>query len=165
VTPGSHPIWVTEFWWESDPPDEVYGVPERRHARYVAEALYLFWKQRVRLALALQLSDAPIEGGSPAGTFQTGLWFADGTAKAALKAFRFPLVAIRGRRKSTVWGRAPEAGRLVVEVRSRKRWRTIERTRVDAGEIFRDRVRGRRAAKVRARVGRERSLPYRAARR
>jgi hypothetical protein len=163
VAPGRHPVWVTEFWWESDPPDGTYGVPAKTHARYVAEALYLFWKQKVPLALWLQLADAPIDPSAPGESFQTGLFFDDGSAKRALKAYRFPLVAIRGRRATKVWGIAPAAGRVVIERRRGKRWRRIARVEAAAGEVFRAKSRGRARIKVRARVGGERSLPYRAA--
>lgn len=165
VSAGSHPIWVTEFWWESNPPDDVYGVPEKTQARYISEALYLFWKQRVPVVLGLQLADAPIDGADPGSTFQTGLFFADGTPKDSLTAWRFPLVAVRGERASKVWGVAPATGRLALEVRRKARWRSAGRVRVRAGKVFRDSVPGRGRVKVRARVGSERSLPYKAAER
>jgi hypothetical protein len=163
VTARSHPIWVTEFWWESDPPDDVYGVPERVHARYHAEALHLFWKQRVPVVLALQLADDPVQNGDPAGTFQTGLYFADGRPKKALTAFRFPFVAKRVRRGTKTWGRAPQGGKLVIERRHGRRWRPVERTRVKEGGVFTERLRGGGRPRLRARVAGERSLPYRAA--
>jgi hypothetical protein len=165
VTAGSHPIWVTEFWWESDPPDDVYGVPEMVHARYHAEALHLFWKQRVPVVLGLQLADDPVQNGDPAGTFQTGLYFADGRPKKGLTAFRFPFVAERARRGTKVWGRAPEAGKLVIERRSGKRWRPVARMGVKEDAVFKKRLRGGGRPRLRARVAGERSLPYRAAKR
>ena len=162
VLPGKHPVWVTEFWWESDPPDSTYGVREKVHARYIAEALYLFWKQRVSLVLGLQLTDSPIDQAAPGDSFQTGLWFADGRAKRALTAFRFPLVAIQTRRATKVWGRSPQAGTLRIEARRGKRWKNAALLQVGAGEVFRAKVPGRKRVRVRARVGTERSLSYRA---
>ncbi len=161
VPSGSHPIWVTEFWWETDPPDRTYGIPERTQARYTAEALYLFWKQRVPLVLGLQLADSPIDPAAPGDSFQTGVFFSDGTAKDSLSAFRFPLVGVLGRRATQVWGRAPADGRLRIQQRLRGRWRTADRVTVDAGSVFKSRLRGHRKAKLRARVGGETSHAYR----
>jgi hypothetical protein len=160
---GRHPIWVTEFWWESNPPDSQYGISEKKHARYTAEALYLFWKQRVPLALGLQLVDSPIDTAAPGNSFQTGLFFVDGRAKDALSAFRFPIVAVRDRRTTKVWGRTPAAGKLVIEHRLGQGWRPFKRLRVDRGEIFRGRLDAGGKPRVRARVRGERSLSYRAA--
>lgn len=157
---GGHPIWVTEFWWESDPPDARYGVPERTHARYVAEALYLFWKQRVPVVLGLQLADDPIDDANPGDTFQTGLYFADGRPKDALTAFRFPVVATKKRRRTRVWGRAPAAGRLAIQIRRDGRWRTAKRMAVQEAKVFNVVANGP-GRSVRARVAGARSLPYR----
>jgi hypothetical protein len=160
VADGRHPVWVTEFWWETDPPDSTYGVPERVQARYTAEALYLFWKQRVPLVLGLQLADSPMDPAAPGDSFQTGLYFEDGRAKDSLKAFRFPLVAIRGKRAIRAWTRSPAGGKLRIERRRKGRWRAVERERVAAGEVFRARIKGAKRAKLRARVRGERSLRY-----
>ena len=156
---GAHPIWVTEFWWESNPPDQRYGVPERTQARYIAEALYLFWKQRVPVALGLQVADDPIDGSNPGDTFQTGLLFADGRPKDALTAFRFPVVATKKRRKTHVWGRAPVAGRVTIQFRRDGRWRTAKRVAVREDEVFYERVRAA-GRSVRARAAGAQSLPY-----
>jgi hypothetical protein len=159
---GPHPIWVTEFWWESNPPDGRYGVTVKKHARYTAEALRLFWKQRVPVALGLQLADDPIDSANPGDTFQTGLYFADGRPKAALRAFRFPLVATRGKRRVEVWGRAPASGQLAIQVRRGRRWRTIDRFEASAASVFRERYRLKGKPSVRAKVAGEASLAYRA---
>src|SRR5436189_5815347 len=40
---GRKPIWATEIWWDSKPPDP-HGVPEHKHARWVEQAFYVPWK-------------------------------------------------------------------------------------------------------------------------
>ena len=40
------PLWITEFGWDSKPPDPG-GLPMRIHARWAAEAIYRAWKAGV----------------------------------------------------------------------------------------------------------------------
>ena len=49
-------IWVTELSWDSSPPDP-FGVPEIRHAKWLADALHLLWKQRVEVVLWFRVVD------------------------------------------------------------------------------------------------------------
>ena len=113
-------LWVTEFAWDTNPPDPL-GVPEELHARWVSEVLYRMWNQGVSLVTWFLLRDQP--WGVPGLPFQSGLYFRspDGIAadrpKLALTAFRFPFVAFREPKRRTVmfWGRSP-AGRTDVVV-------------------------------------------------
>ena len=54
--PGSHPVWVTEFWWDSNPPNSV-GAPLDVQARWVEQTLYLFWKAGASAAVNFQIGD------------------------------------------------------------------------------------------------------------
>jgi hypothetical protein len=90
VRPGGHrPVWLTEFWWETDPPDKCTGIPLRRHARWIAKALKSFKKQGARVAINFQIRDDPYEQ-SQCGrsSFQTGPFFVDGERKPAFRSFR-----------------------------------------------------------------------------
>ena len=49
-------FWVTEFAWDTSPPDPK-GVPEELHARWVAEALYRMWAQGVSLVTWFLIRD------------------------------------------------------------------------------------------------------------
>jgi hypothetical protein len=87
VRPGAaKPIWATELWWESKPPDRT-GVPLRRQARWYREAIKLLGREGVRVAILLQVRDA-----APLPSFrqstQAGLFFLDGRAKPAFRAVR-----------------------------------------------------------------------------
>jgi hypothetical protein len=86
---GRRPVWLTEFWWESKPPDECTGVPVRRHKRWIAQALRSFREQGASVAINFLIRDQEY---TPAGcgrtTLQTGLFFFDGSRKPAFKAFR-----------------------------------------------------------------------------
>jgi hypothetical protein len=48
VSRGRVQLSVTEFGWDSKPPDD-YAVPLKLHARWVAEALYRMWLDGVTL--------------------------------------------------------------------------------------------------------------------
>jgi hypothetical protein len=94
---GPVAFWVTEFAWDTSPPDPK-GVPEKLHARWVAEVLYRMWDQGVSLVTWFLIRDQPFTSTTP---FQAGLYFrgsngmTSDTPKLALTAFRFPFVAFR----------------------------------------------------------------------
>jgi hypothetical protein len=90
VSPRGHrQVWLTEFWWESKPPDPCTGIPLRRHARWIGQALRSFKKQGARVAINFQIRDAPFEQ-SQCGraSFQSGVFFVDGGRKPAFRSFR-----------------------------------------------------------------------------
>ena len=88
-----HRMWVTEVSYDSSPPDPQ-GVPAASHARFLEQAFYLLWKQGVDTITWFQIRDQ-LPDPSYAATVQSGIYFADGRAKRAQRAFRFPLVAER----------------------------------------------------------------------
>ncbi|MGH2950599.1 MAG: cellulase family glycosylhydrolase [Solirubrobacterales bacterium] len=160
-TPGRHRIWVTEIWWESDPPDGFEGVSLGRHARYLEEALYLLWKQGARVVLNLQVSDSVFDQANPLLDTATGLFFHDGRAKPAFTAYRFPFVADRrSKRRVLAWGKAPAGGRVRIERRAGRGWRRIGGARVRAGKVFKEKLRLRDRANLRARVAGQKSLTW-----
>lgn len=148
-------LWVTEVSYDSRPPDPR-GVPAAKHARWVAETLYLSWKQGAGAVIWLLIRDAAPTP-SYAASYQSGMFLRDGTPKRAARAFRFPFV-VDGRR---AWGKSPAAGRLVIERRSGRRWRTVRRLQVRKGAVFVRRVAKARGAAYRARVGSEISATWR----
>ena len=89
ATGGRHPVWVTEFWWETKPPDTCTGVPAKRQGKWIGEALRSFRRQGAAVAINFLIRDQPYQQ-SECGraTFQTGAFFADGSRKPAFKAFR-----------------------------------------------------------------------------
>jgi hypothetical protein len=158
-------FWVTEFGWDSNPPDPA-AVPERLEARWVAEALYRMWRSGVSLVTWYQLRDEPI--GSSFS--QTGLYFDDGPdyrldrPKLALTAFRFPFVAYPRRHGVYVWGRAPDASkrRVIIEREAGAGWRRLGIVRTDRSGVFSRWFRAAGpAASLRARLRRhDASLPF-----
>jgi hypothetical protein len=166
---GPVPFWVTEFAWDTNPPDPL-GVPEELHARWVSEVLYRIWNQGVSLVTWFLLRDEP--WGVQGQPFQAGLYFrgADGVdsdrPKLALTAFRFPFVAFREPKRKTVmfWGRSP-LGRseVVVEREDGGSWKSIATMEPNRFGIFSGRYPSTATSGfVRARLanGKDTSLPF-----
>jgi hypothetical protein len=148
-------FWVTEFGWDSAPADPQ-GVPAALHARWVSEALYRSWSAGVSLFVWYRLRDGPATG-----AVQSGLWArceagiaCDQPKTRSRQAFRFPFVALRGRKRVEVWGRVPGGARASVAIeRSRRgRWSRVKRLRSDSAGIFRARLKGPRKGFLRARL-------------
>jgi hypothetical protein len=114
-----HPLqtWITEFSWDSKPPDPK-GVPVGLEARWVAEALYQSWRNGITHFFWLTLHDLPLK----TSDFQSGLYFdapsfAAQRPKPAASAFSFPFVAYQQEDgTASVWGRAPSLARTVVRI-------------------------------------------------
>jgi hypothetical protein len=120
VNGGRHPVWATEIWWESDPPDSRSGVKLAKHARWTAEALYSLWKQGASVVIHFVVRDVVADRNM---VIDSGLILPNGTRKPAFQAFRFPLVVDRkSKRSALAWGKAPMGGR-VVEAGGRERGR------------------------------------------
>jgi hypothetical protein len=127
-------FWVTEFSWDTRPPDPL-GVPLALHARWVSEALYRMWTAGVSAVIWFRLQDDPLRQ-TP---YQSGFYFANGKAKYSLEAYRFPFVAFRtGNGSVSVWGRTPpdKPGPVIVEGRRGGRWTTLARVSVGASGVF-----------------------------
>jgi hypothetical protein len=138
ISPRPPQFWITEFSWDSKPPDP-YGVPLTLETRWVAEAIYRAWVDGISLLSWFQIRDDP----NPAG-FQSGLYYgcANGPScdrpKPILAAFRFPFVAYRQRHNVLVWGRTPwgRPGAVVVEQRKGAGWRRLATVRTDRYGVF-----------------------------
>ena len=103
---GHHPVWVTEFWWDSKPPNPV-GAPLATQARWIEQSMYLFWKAGASAAISFQIADSTLRPDVHAG-LQAGVYFNDGRPKPSLTAFSFPFVTDRiNSRKLLAWGKAP----------------------------------------------------------
>jgi hypothetical protein len=153
---GTKQLWVTEVSWDSSPPDPR-GVPARRHARWLAEAFYLFWKVGVDGVLWFQIRDAA-PSPSYGGSYQSGIYLRDGRPKPAQQAFRFPFVVDRAARR--IWGRAPQSGVVTIERKSGSTWRAVVTARTSTSRVFFIRRSVVRGTVLRARVGGDVSLSW-----
>ena len=159
ISGGAHPVWVTEFWWDTKPPNPV-GAPPLTQARWIAQTLYLYWKAGADTAINFQLRDSA-EYPSTRNGFQSGLYFLDGSAKPGLTAFRFPFVTERLNETTlSAWGRSPEAGQLRIQRPEGSRWRTVKRLQVGKGGVFLTRLRLSGKQRLRATVGSSTSIVW-----
>jgi hypothetical protein len=157
---GKKPLWATEMFWETDPPDKRFGHKLRQQAWWIEDAMYLLHRERVAAAILLQIIDTPVGPGGYEG-LQSGLFFANGDPKPSARAFDFPFVTQR-RTKSRIsaWAIPPVAGQLLVQRKTKNGWRTIKRAQVRADRAWRAKIKLRQQAQLRARVGQERSLTW-----
>jgi hypothetical protein len=160
--PGSHPAWVTEFWWDSNPPNPV-GAPLDVQAAWIEQSLYLFWKAGASAAINFAIRDSTLYPVTRNG-YQSGLYFLDGSPKPALTAFRFPFVTERINRETLrAWGKAPEGGTLRIQRQQGADWVTIKELQVSKGAVFDTELRSSGpfpAAALRATVGASQSLVW-----
>ena len=145
----SMPLYLTEFGYQTDPPDPV-GVSLARQARYLNHAEYLSARDPAVRTMSqfLLVDDKPLAGvprsaaGAWGSTFQTGLVTLGAKRKPAYASYRLPIhlpkPTIRRGRSLRVWGlvRPAPAGRPIrvdVEVRTTRRgskWRRKKRVTV-----------------------------------
>ncbi|MEA2423805.1 MAG: hypothetical protein QOH13_215 [Thermoleophilaceae bacterium] len=83
------PLYLTEFGYESKPPDTGRGVPPETQARYLSQGAFLAWRNpATRMFAQFLLQDI-----ADPKSYQTGLLFSDGRSKPALQAFKLPFWA------------------------------------------------------------------------
>jgi hypothetical protein len=132
-------LWVTEFSWDTNPPDPA-AVPVYLQSRWASEAFYRMWNAGVSLVTWLHVRDHPY----PALPTQSGLYFRGGddllcdAPKPTLTAFEFPFVAYQQSGRIVVWGRTPQsnAAKVVIQRAASKKWKTLATLRADRYGIF-----------------------------
>ncbi len=92
------PLYLTEYGYETNPPNPFRGVSLTRQADYLAQAQYMAWKDsRVRAMAQFLLVDTAPNPAFPRGsigywsTFQTGLEFLGGARKPSFASYRLPI--------------------------------------------------------------------------
>ncbi|HUZ80702.1 MAG TPA: hypothetical protein VMU73_00510 [Gaiellaceae bacterium] len=101
-------IWLTEYGYQTDPPDHLLGVSPALQARYVGEGAYVAYRTpRVDLLIHFLYRDEP-----NVSRFQSGLVTLGNKRKPAFDAFEAPLAqTARTGTHVNLWGqlRAPAA--------------------------------------------------------
>lgn len=92
-------LYLTEYGYETNPPNPFRGVSPDTQARYLNLAQYMAWRDpRVRALSQFLLYDSPPDAAFRPGTlgywstFQTGLRYQDGVAKPSYAAYRLPVL-------------------------------------------------------------------------
>jgi hypothetical protein len=105
---GRKPIWLTEFGYQTNPPDHLMGVSLARQARLTDDAaLRAYQLPQVSLIVHFLYRDEPALGG-----WQSGLETVAGKPKPSFDAFRLPLAQVSRHGTATVlWGQVrPRSG-------------------------------------------------------
>jgi hypothetical protein len=121
---GDARVWLTEYGYQTNPPDRVLGVSRVRQAEYESEAsLRAYLAPRVDLLIHFLFRDEPT-----LGRFQSGLVDGRNRRKPAYAAFQLAL-AQRSRTGGRVvlWGqeRLPDGGPVHLQIRRGAGWRTL----------------------------------------
>jgi hypothetical protein len=164
------PLWITEFSWDSNPPDPT-GLPMKTLTRWAAEAMHEAWRAGVHTFFWFTLRDSPLGTGKEGATLQSGLYFrgasvAEDQPKEVLGAFHFPFVAYPGEKGLSFWGRTPTSknGKVVIQARHKGQWKTVAITRAGKNGVFRGKAKtqyGRnKKGAVRARYREATSVPF-----
>jgi hypothetical protein len=142
-------IWLTEYGYQSNPPDRLLGVPLALQARYIGEGAYAAYRApKVDLLIHFLYRDEP-----DIARFQSGLVTVTNAVKPAYAAYQLPLAQISG---STLWAqlRAPAAGLTArIERLVGERWQMLATVQAGAGGYFRWNGTLVRGTQVRVRAG------------
>jgi hypothetical protein len=131
VAPGRRfGLYITEYGYETNPPDRRYGVSLTKQDQYLQQAAYIAWATpRVKLITQYLWRDDGLFNGQLHG-FQTGLNFSNGVPKPSLAHFPSPIFIDQRGRIPLLWGQARPGGSHQVTIfrqvgRGRfVRWRT-----------------------------------------
>lgn len=142
-------LYLTEFAYQTNPPDKAVGVSLAKQARWLAQSAYIAWRNpRVKALTHYEWRDEKVSRKAASGTrayasWQSGLLFADGRRKPALDVFPHPIWAVqRSDRKVGLWGQVrPGDGPVDVRVMRRRGggrgWSRVAQVRTDANGFWR----------------------------
>jgi hypothetical protein len=116
--PRHLPVYYTEFGFQTNPPDRIFGVRLALQPSYINQSDWMAYRdRRVRAVSQYKLLDEAV-----LSSFQSGLRFIDGRAKPAYDAYKLPIwVSGRGSRLR-VYGQvrpAPDSTPQVVQIQVR----------------------------------------------
>ena len=146
-------IWLSEYGYQTNPPDRLLGVSPALQARYEAEGAYVAWRApRVELLIHFLYRDEP-----SIARFQSGLVTLAGKTKPSYQAFELPFAQVsRSGTRTSFWGqlRARGTGATArIERRVGAEWRTLGTAKAGADRVFRYTATLPRGSQVRVRAG------------
>ena len=118
-------IWLTEYGYQTNPPDRLLGVSKALQARYVGEAAWRSYKApNVDMLIHYLYRDEPA-----VDRWQSGFVATDGAPKPARRAFMVVMAqAYRRGTATAIWGQVRNGeGRRFYALQElrRGRWRTV----------------------------------------
>jgi hypothetical protein len=147
--PGKR-IWLTEYGYQTNPPDRDLGVSYGLQARYIGEAaLRVYRAPRVDMLIQFIVRDDTNSAG-----WQSGFITTTGRVKPSYDAFRFPLAqASRSGTRTVLWGQIrPRSGVRTYRLQIYRggRWQSVGGTaRTNARGVFQRTLTAARGTKVR----------------
>jgi hypothetical protein len=83
------PVWITEYGYQTDPPDEILGVSWKKQARFLRLAYGIaLANPKIDMLIWFLIQDERRPGDTVAQGWQSGLMTADGEKKNAFGTFR-----------------------------------------------------------------------------
>lgn len=118
-------LWLTEYGYQTNPPDRLLGVSWALQAKYLAAAALRVWQQPgVTVLIHFLVRDEPSLGG-----WQSGLFTAAGAPKPSYHGFALPLAQVsRTGARVVLWGQVrPGSGQraYVLQTYSHGGWRAL----------------------------------------
>jgi len=156
-------LWATELSWDSRPPDPN-GIPERLQAIYMEGAFSELWNEGVSAVIWFNMRDQyPYPDYQ--STLQSGIYFrgdtiAEDTKKMSFTSYSFPFTAYIKKGKTQLWGLAPAAGDVTIQVQSGSTWTTVAHVKARSDRLFLGTARVKAGRNVRAIQGGATSLPW-----
>ena len=150
-------VYVDEYGVQTNPPDAWSGVSLQSQDAYYQQAAYMMWKNpRVKLYAQYlwkdERSDAATIG---AGSWQSGVYFANGAPKPSASSFERPFWVDlpRGSHSALIWGqvRPGAASRVQIQARlsSAARFTPVREVTTNAAGYFALRLTVRQATSFR----------------
>ena len=148
---GPKPVWLTEYGYQTNPPDTFLGVSPQRQATLLSLAAMRAWRlSRVTMLIQYLYRDEVV-----LSRFQTGLVFANNRPKPSLQGFRLPFAEMqRDGFHTVVWGQIrggrPGSKPYQLEVLHRNVWKAVGRDRLtNKAGVFTRTIRLKRGALLR----------------
>jgi hypothetical protein len=141
------PFYVTEYGFQTDPPDDNVGVRPSLAAKWLNESNWIAYNNaRIKGFGNYELFDE-----DDLGAFQTGLRFRGGEAKPSYEAFRMPIWVLKRRTYYRIWGQVrPATPGQTVDVEYQAKpggdWKRLRTLRITSPARFVD-VRTRKRAR------------------
>jgi hypothetical protein len=143
IAPALAHVWITEYGYETNPPDKGAAFSTGDQARFLTWAEFLAWKEPGVVSFAQFLvRDLPPAATQQSlsrrrafGQWESGLFFADGTPKLATDSFAAGIFARATGHGVRIWGRIRTGGpgpvrRAWIEARvGGGRWRIVRSAR------------------------------------
>jgi hypothetical protein len=141
---GRFALYLTEFGYQTNPPDDLVGVTLPTQARWLQQSAYVAWRDpRVHNLTQYEWEDEPVRESADLlalSGWQSGLFFEDGSAKPSAASFPNPFWVDlrRGASRARFWGqvRPGDGHRVTIQRSAGDAWETVGALDTDAGGYF-----------------------------